>query len=504
MKLLNVKYKNKISGTLTCYDRITVSGNLTTLCYAQGMTGYLYSQGIKIFDYPKFAEPFRNQIRENAEKIAKDNNIEIEFVPNTDTRKESIIAKKIEQRGNQPGMVHVLSAMETCPTYKPWHDKTTGATYLRGTTSKCLTYYFYFINKVLGLCYVRVPTWLPCRLQIYFNGHNWLANKLQVAGLKYKMLDNAFIEISDWEKANEISQHLDIKELHQELNAFASKFCPVYKTFKQLYHWTIMQCECATDIVFKEMKDLQAIYSQLVSTAIHTVKPDNIVTFLGKKLNPLYQGEVGNNYHLRIEGTRIKHNMQKNSIKMYDKYGTILRIETATSDVSFFKHFREVVHRDGTRTEKDAPMQKTIYSLTPLQAILQAANRRYLEFISAIEDQKVGREKLNQITTKTIKENRTYRGFNFFDKNDEQLLQTIARGEFNIYGFRSKHFKQFINKNSSQISRIIKRLHVHGLIKKVRNTYKYYLTQLGKQVILMGEKLINLVIIPELNYCIAK
>lgn len=501
MSSLIDRYKDKISGVLSCNDRMVITGTLPVLSNSRSMSGYLSANNIRIFDYAKFAEPFRDQIRENAEIMAKGNSIEIEFIRKANIRKESIISQKLELRGTHPGLVHILSAMESCSTYKPWHDKPSGKTYLKGDTSKCLTYYFYFIDPVIGLGYVRVPTWLPFRLQIYFNGHNWLATKLKESGITYKMVDNAFIEISDWEKANELAKNFQIEELHERLNHFASLYCPVYKEFKQLYHWSIMQCEHSTDIVFKNKEDLQAIYGKLIQTAIHTVKPDNIVTFLGKKLHPLYQGEIGNQYHVRIEGTRIKHNMGPVSIKMYDKFGHILRIETTTNDVSFFKHYREVIHRDGTRTEKDAPMKKGIYSLHALLLIMQSANRRYLDFISAIEDDKVGKEKLEKVTRKVTKEDRTYRGFNFFDKDDEQILKVIARGEFNIYGFRAKQVKQFVNKSSSQISRILKRLHTHGLIKKIRNSYKYYLTELGKDVILLGEKLINLVIIPHLNYC---
>jgi hypothetical protein len=135
------------------------------------MTGYLYAQHIRIFDYPRFAEPFRDEIRENAEKIAADNRLEIEFVRSHDIRKEKLIEAIIEKRGRHPGMVHILSAMEACPTYKPWHDKKSGATYLKPDQTRCLHYYFYFIDEELGLCYVRVPTYCPFRLQIYFNGH---------------------------------------------------------------------------------------------------------------------------------------------------------------------------------------------------------------------------------------------------------------------------------------------------------------------------------------------
>jgi hypothetical protein len=124
-----------------------------------------------------------------------------------------------------------------------------------------------------------------------------------------------------------------------------------------------MQAEYATDIIFKKQKFLREIYDDLIATAIHTVKPENIFTFLGKKLDPRFQGEAGNNYNVRIQGSRIKHIIDKNSIKMYDKFSKILRIETTTNDIKFFKHYRKVEHRNGTTSMKDAPLKKNIYSL---------------------------------------------------------------------------------------------------------------------------------------------
>jgi hypothetical protein len=89
---------------------------------------------------------------------------------------------------------------------------------------------------------------------------------------------------------------------------------------------------------FRKQADLQAIYENLARSAIHTVKPDNIATFLGRKLSPQFEGEMGNRFNIRIEGTRIKHTMGPVSIKLYDKFGLILRIETTVNDLTFFKH----------------------------------------------------------------------------------------------------------------------------------------------------------------------
>lgn len=500
MSLLTERYCKQIAGILSCYDRVVITGTLPQACYAAGMTSYLYEHKIRIFDYAKFAEPFREELRSNAEYIAKTNELEIEFVKKRHIRKESLVQKVLDKRGYAPGLVHIISAMEACESYAPWHNKKTHRTYLKSTLGKCLHYYFYFIDETLGLCYIRVPTWCPFRLQIYFNGHNWLASKLKKKKTAYSMLDNAFDFIGNYQQAQELSDGLSIEELHKKLDEFAQNFCPVHGHFGQVYHWSIMQAEYATDIVFKKQADLQAIYDQLTTTAIHTVKPDNIATFLGRKLHGNYQGEAGNNYNVRSEGTRIKHHMGKVSIKMYDKHKKILRIETTVNDVSFFKHYRTVEHRDGTTSKKNTSMKKNIYSLAPLRKLLKTANQRYLVFISEFDEWKTGNRNLSQLSKSVKKNNRNYKGFNFFDNEDLKLILTIARGEFNISGFQNKNIRRFLSaKTSGQISRLIKRLHTHGLIKRIKNSYKYYLTNSGKRTIMTALKIKEFVVIPQLN-----
>ena len=425
--------------------------------------------------------------------------MQIEFIRKTGVRKESIISEKIKKRGDHPGIVHIISAMEACNTYKPWHDKTTGKTFLKPDQSKCLHYYFYFIDEQVGLGYVRVPTWCPFRLQVYINGHNLLAAEFKKAGIKNTMIDNAFDSLEDADKAQELSDNISIEKLHRKLEEFAWQFCPVYKDFNLRYHWSVMQAEYATDIVFKQQEDLQQIYSELIATAIHTVKPENIATFLGQKLDPRYKGEVGNNYHVRIEGSRIKHTMGSVSIKMYDKFSKILRIETTSNDISFFKHFREVVHRDGSTSHEMAPLKKNIYSLAFLTDNLKASNKRYLEFISAFDNKEVGRKRLEKVTSSKSDNNRNYKGFNFFSDDDLSILLAIVRGEFNINGFRNKNLQKLLGFKGGKISRLITRLRVHGLIKKATDTYKYYLTKIGKETIIMAQKIKELVIVPA--YC---
>ena len=158
MKLITDTHAKHIQGVLSCYDRIVIQGTLHPFCYAEGMTSFLKSKRIRIFDYREFAKGLRDTIIANAEQIAKDNNLKIEYITKKNFSKENRINDLIKKRGEHPGLIHIFSALEPCTAYKPWHDKNTHNTFLKYDTSKGLHYYFYFIHKTLGLCYVRVPT----------------------------------------------------------------------------------------------------------------------------------------------------------------------------------------------------------------------------------------------------------------------------------------------------------------------------------------------------------
>src|SRR5436190_2390722 len=214
IELLTERHGDQIAGVLGCWDRMLIFGTLAKICFAGGMTSFLFERNIRIFDYPRFAEPFRNRIRENAEKLAADSGVEIEFIRKRNFRKEDRVKQALAKRGEHPGLICIFSAMEPCSTYKPWHNKQTGKTYLVPDDGKCLHYYFYFIDEELGLCYVRVPTWCPFRLQVYLNGHHRLACRLKRKQIVHTRLDNAFAEIEDFERTQKIADDWPVEKLH--------------------------------------------------------------------------------------------------------------------------------------------------------------------------------------------------------------------------------------------------------------------------------------------------
>ena len=460
------RYAANIHGVLSCFDRIIIVGTLPGACYAQGMTGFLYQQGIRIFDYPKFAEPLRDRVRDRAHEVCA------------------------------PGIVHVISAMEACPSYKPWHDKCSGKTYLKATQGKCLHYYFYFIDAELGLCYLRVPTWAPFSLQFYCNGHSALARTLTREGIEYFQQDNAFLRIADLERAQKLADAFSPDVLHRRLDHHAQQFCPVLDVFGQAYHWSLRQAEYSTDLMFRSEQILVPLYDAISRQAVLAANAERVSGFLGKKITPQLAQEIGSRLSTRIEGRCIKHYMGSAGVKVYDKFSRVLRVETTVNDVSFFKHHRKVEHKDRHATRELAPLKKTIYSLLDLREILLGCNQRYLAFLSSLDDPTAGERDLQRLSQPRIGSDPSVKGLNFFDADEQTLLRTLQLGKFTIHGWRRADLLAHLNITPSAMSRQLKRMHLLGIIKKVVHTYRYYLTKMGRAAIAAACSLTRFNIVP--------
>jgi hypothetical protein len=501
--LITERYHEQIVGVISCFDRIVVNGTLPDICHAGAMAAQLTTRNMLFFDYGDFVNPIRNMLHDNARKVATDHGVEIEPIRKLkDFRKEDRIQEIIAARRLENGLVHVFSAMENCNCFKPWHDKKTGRTFLKASAGRCSHYYFYFLDSLLGLLYIRVPTWAPFRLQICLNGHNWLANLLHRQGIDFEMNDNAFVDIKDFGKAQKLADNLNPVDLQWRLDHYARLVCPVNELFPSGWHWSIMQIEYATDIIFKRPEDLAPLYESLKMRAIQEVKIDDVATFLGRNgLNAHFDGEGGSRYNVLIEGTRLRHSLGHSSIKLYDKFSHILRIETTTNDVSFFKHHRKVEHRDGSFSMKDAPVKKTIHSLGIVRELLNASNWRYISFISRLVDDSIGRKELGKVTQKVEDASgRSHRGINFFLKEDLEIVLAVLRPEHLISGVSARLLRRLLpDWKGSRVSRAIRRLREHGLLKKIAGMFKYYVTQAGAKVFIAAMRMRECEIIPALS-----
>ncbi len=273
--------------------------------------------------------------------------------------------------------------------------------------------------------------------------------------------------------------------------------CPVSDVFGQSYHWSLMQVEYATDLVFRSTATLGPLCEQLCRQSVLNVKAEQVATFFGRQVTPLLAQEIGSQLSTRIEDTCIKRRFGKCSIKMYDKHGIVLRIETTTNDVSFFKHHRRVEHRQGPATRQLAPVKKSIYSLIDLREILLGCNRHYIARLSALDDFSAGVRALGRLTTPPEVDGKIVQGINFFAPVDKALLRALQNPRVNIAGIRLGELLPDLGMLSlTRLSRQLRRLLDLGVIKRATGTYRYYLTKAGRAATAAAEWITGGVAIP--------
>jgi len=304
-ELLTDRWGQNIAGVLNCYDRVVLFGTYKPICYPEAMGWQLYSEKIKLLDYEKqFANTLRLEMASHIKDVAVEEGIDIKHV-GRNIRKEELVSQILETRGSHEGTVCILSAMESCRCFKVCKNKKIGYLELQWRPGKCLHYYIYVMDVDYGLCYLRIPTWAPFRLQFYYNGHNWLERRMQSEGIDFKKAGNCFISISDFPRAQELAKLFDPEPLHRRLNELAMRYVSVHKRWGEGLYWSIYQAEWATDIVFKSTRILPTLYHELVRTAAVEVQCSDIYSFLGKRLTESSAREVSNRLQTLIERAHL-------------------------------------------------------------------------------------------------------------------------------------------------------------------------------------------------------
>jgi hypothetical protein len=272
------------------------------------------------------------------------------------------------------------------------------------------------------------------------------------------------------------------------------------------YHWSIKQLEYSCDIIFQSEERLNILYHQMLNYYNNTAVPEDVMSFLGKRFSGKQSGRIQASCKRTYRGFRIKHQCGFLSIKMYNKAGNVLRIELTVNDVTQLKVFRKVHHKNGSVNKQQAQMEKSIYSLIHIIHFGKADTNRYLDFLSKMEDNSKAISRLSEFTNrKTDNNNRNYRGFNPLNEQELSIFQVLLNGALIANGFTSKHLKKYLSQyvkeqwTTSKISRLLKRLIVFNLIKRLKKSYKYFLTETGRIIITMFLKLRNMTIIPTLS-----
>lgn len=503
MKTFIQRFGKNILGVLHGFDRIRFRGTRRFLANVAGMLGYLWQRQVLLKDFKAFAGAITAQVRQAAEASAVGPGRPIEYLHNNDLKKEDWARQVAKQDGIQQGLIGVLKAVECCWSYEVGPNRAEKKLELRGKPSKCLHYYHYFMDPEVGLVYVRLQTWFPFTVHVGMNGREWLARQMDKIGLRYERRDNCFSWIEDWARAQQLMDEQLRTDWPGLLNRLLGEANPALGIIDPSqttpYYWSMDEGEWASDLAFGSPQTLARLAPRLFRHAWLHFDSGDVMRFLGSKAvtaqgpHGNFKGEVVSDLKRRAEGTRIKHRLNGNWIKMYDKQGSVLRVETVINQTRDMKVYR-AKEGDEEGEKSWQRLRKGVADIHRRAEISQAANERYVEALASVDENRTLADLAATVCQPVVWQGKRSRALNPLAKEDGQLLEAVNRGEFVINGFRNRDLRGLLytkppsdeagqRRRSAAISRKLRLLRAHGLIHKIPKTHRYQLSPHGRDVI---------------------
>lgn len=481
-------HESNIHAEISSVDRIIFKG-YSSLSWVENMERYLSHNNILFKDFKIHTQKLSHRLRDHGLSLAQKGNRPY-FKPSGKYDKEGRAREIAARDGIETGLVAVMSALESSPTFKMIPGE--GRPRLVAESIPQLSLYYYVMLPEFGLAHIRIQTWLPFSVQIYLNGHEWLARQMDKHGIGYRQVDNCFTWIEKPEEAQALSDEFNRLKWEKILPQFGRYVNPLSEAeFPQDYYWVMDQVEYATDIMFKDSAALDALYEKLLETSILNFGAKDVLTFLGKKFDGRFTGDQINSMKKRHPGARVKHWVRNNWMKMYNKFGSVLRVETVINDPYSFKILR-YGKRKGQTVYGWYPMGKGVANLYRFAEIGLAANHAYLDALATVRDDRPARECLRTLAEPVKRNGKNYTAFNPAKADDMKLFQTVLDGSFIAFGFQNRDIRAHLfgesktkpktARTTARAGRLLKKLQVHGLIAKVPRSRRWKVTPDGRRI----------------------
>jgi hypothetical protein len=504
MKEFIAKHKEEIAGVLSGFDRLVFRGTLRSISYPEGMMGYLWANQVRLTELGRHVQQVSEQVKQACKARAEVLGRPVQYLVSAGESKEQV-ARAIQEREKiAEGLICTLSCVEPCRSFEVYRNRETRRLELVSRTRKCLFLYEYWMHPEFGFLNARIQTWFPFPIQVCVNGREWLARQMERAGMKYVRRDNCFPWVQDWGRAQTLLDRQGRTNWPKWLGRMARELNPMhgqmFERFPVSYYWTTYQSEWAIDVVFRRAEVLRRLYPRLVQYGMTALGSRDVLRYLGRpvrldgEIPKSFRGEVVSDLKWREEGVRIKHRVNGNSVKLYDKaftaVGSVLRAETTIHQTGEFQVYRR---KEGDRKGKKSwrVLRGGVADLHRRAEISERAAERYLDALAGVEEQTTVQELIERFGQPRPWHGRRVRGLDPFGE-DRALLQAVRRGEFTLNGFRNRDLQNFFfaapapdvperRRRSAWISRKLRLLRAHGLIRKLAGTYRYQLTDTGQK-----------------------
>ena len=489
-----------VLGVLSGFDRLVLKGKLRQLYSPEGMNCYCAANGVLRKQYKEHAQDITQHVLQASLIEQAKQQERFRYLQSSKTDKEQVARAIADQQGIQEGLVAVLQCVEPCWTFDV--KSVNGRLTVQGEPGKCSFLYHYYLHPQFGWMHVRLQTWFPFEIQVYVNGREWLARHLDREGLKYRRSDNKFLWMEDWARAQALFDQQLQTSWPTVLDELQRQVHPLHPghlgRLPVAYNWTVFQSEWATDVAFRSRTDLERFYERWVRHAFLNFDSMQVLRFLGRAGRLSGTGpDVHSNGERFFEGTRLKHWVDHNSLKLYDHLN-VLRPETTINDPRGFQVYR------AAENDPDGPLawrqlRRGVADLYRRAQVSQAANERYLEALAGVAETKTVKELVEPLCRRVPepgpKPARKVRALNPLATDDAALLRAISDPKWMVNGVRNRDLVAVLyptptddaaerRRRSARVTRLLRLLRGHSLLHKVPRTHRYQVSAQARTTIL--------------------
>ncbi len=468
-----------ISFEYTSFDRVVLRGYIQNLFVPGSVITLLRNLGFKKHSngvMKVLTDQLNSHIKKTADKLnvnihwwGKDE--KVKYHSKIDLIKD-IYSKELNKKNKKSKIIAIIKSLENSRSFtsKEIITKAGNKFTKMFTVNKFVSqYYIYIDDQQLGLCYLKISSYLPFMSEFYFNGHNYLQKQFDLLGKKYIKKDNSFTYVQDLDLLNSIVNQFKpsfaLNRIKHWMNLFF-KFDKGAKSTrsKLLYHnWFTYQTEIATNIIFKSPKFANSYFNRILAKH-HTIGlPDKLTEIFS--LSKLQNNSKSTQNKYKVKAV-LKHFLEKNSIKMYNKSGCLLRVETTINKPEL----------PGLKLKKPAINLMAYYWYG------FGCNSRYLNTVSDIDISLLDEKEMQLYNQSFINEKgHKIAAPDLRKEHQIDLLKVLISSAYQSLGFRSKDLKLLLGKKwkTAKIAYELRKLRVRGAVEKLQNTHYYRLTKKG-------------------------
>jgi hypothetical protein len=343
-------------------------------------------------------------------------------------------------------------------------------------------YYFYVLDADFGPGFIKICTYFPYPSKVWLNGHEWAKRQARRDGLRFSELANGFASCEDQAALQAICDRLGPREIEDFFARWTSiiptPFTDADRAAGYFFELSMRQVEVSRTLVFDDPRRARGFFESLVTDNVGIGRPHEVHCVFGRsprgRTTPLP-------FATRIfsSGTDVKMDFRyKHSrVKQYLKEGRALRIETVINKpkdigvLARIEHLPELVHR------------------------ARGVNARLLRIERAGQGCAIGSALFERIHQPFAREGQRTGAFRFGDQRAMALAGALCLVIHAVSGFTNKSLRGLVagllgrDYTSSQMSYDLRRLRLHGLIRRSSGTNSYTLTNEGIRVAMFYTKL---------------